>query len=903
MATLKSMGSHDEGSQSPSYPEYWEADVIMRDGATAHLRPISPDDRDLLTEFHGKQSEDSIYLRFFSYKPALSEKELARFTTVDHVDRVCFILLLDGKMIGVGRYDRTSDRVAEVAFMISDHHQGRGIGSILLEHLAAAARENGIDRFTAEVLPENRKMLHVFVEAGYDVSRQFEDGVVVVDFDIDPTEKSLAVMESREHRAEARSIQDLLTPEVVAVVGASSDPDHAGYHAVEGILNGSYTGTLYGVGNTPYEREGLTFVASVQEITDKIDVAIIAVPRDAVESTIAECGRAGAKAVVIMTGGYAEAGADGAAQQRRLVRIARASGMRVVGPASLGFINTSEEVSLNASVLPRMPKHGGLGLFSQSGAIGTMVYGAARRHRVGLSSYLSAGNRADVSGNDMMQYWEDDLSTTVCGLYLQSVGNPRKFSRIARRLSRSKPVIVAKSEVTGLRLPPGHTGRTTQAPPGALDAMFRQAGVIRAATAEQLLDIASVAESQPVPENNRVAVVSNALALSQLAEDSAIRLGMEPVVSDGNVDTSQGPQHAHDAIIQAVRDNAAREGVASLVVVLMPVPGLDHHALVDQIAREARTAECTAIGVFTGQFGSDAKTATVHTTDDGASLPYFDSPGAALLALSSVVTYSTWRDQDHGHVEIPEDFNHDAIEKFLERLKPQIPGDGLYELSTNETTELLGHAGITVLESIRFEDPDEGVQAAGRLGYPVALKTTDPHLRHRLDLGGVALNIEDESQLRAAITTMKRALASFGTSDFEVQSMAATGQTVIVRAIEDPLIGPVLSFGMAGDAVNLLDDWAHRVPPLTDQDISRMVRAPKASEKLFGHQGVPAVDTNGVEDLVNRVALLKDQFPETASIDLNPVLLSGSVVTVLSATVTLGDPGQRTDSARRAMRG
>lgn len=903
MATLKSMGSHDEGSQSPSYPEYWEADVIMRDGATAHLRPISPDDRELLTEFHGKQSEDSIYLRFFSYKPALSEKELARFTTVDHVDRVCFILLLDAKMIGVGRYDRTSERAAEVAFMISDHHQGRGIGSILLEHLAAAARENGIDRFTAEVLPENRKMLHVFVEAGYDVSRQFEDGVVVVDFDIDPTEKSLAVMESREHRAEARSIQDLLTPEVVAVIGASADPDHAGFHAVEGILNGGYTGTLYGVGNTPFERDGLTFVKSARDIPVKIDLAIIAVPRDGVEATIAECGRAGARAVVVMTGGYAEAGADGAVQQRRLVRIARASGMRVVGPASLGFINTSEEVRLNASVLPRMPQGGGLGLFSQSGAIGTMVYGAAQRHRVGLSSYLSAGNRADVSGNDMMQYWEDDPTTTVCGLYLQSVGNPRKFSRIARRLSRSKPVIVAKSEVTGLRLPPGHTGRTTQAPPGALDAMFRQAGVIRAGTAEQLLDIAAVAESQPVPGNNRVAVVSNALALSQLAEDSAIRLGMEPAVSDGNVDTSQGPQHAHEAIVDAVRRNASLEGVASLVVVLMPVPGLDHNALVDEIARQARTAECTAVGVFTGQFGSDAKTAMVHTTDDGASLPCFDSPGAALLALSSVVTYSSWRDQEYGHVSIPEDFNDDAIEKFLEKLKPQIPGDGLYELTTDETTELLGHAGITVLESVRFSEPDQGVTAAARLGYPVALKTTDPHLRHRLDLGGVALNIEDESQLRVAITTMTRALASFGSSDFEVQSMAATGQTVLLRAIEDPLIGPVLSFGMAGDAVNLLDDWAHRVPPLTDQDITRMVRAPKASKKLFGHQGVPAVDTTGVEDLINRVALLKDQFPETASLDLNPVLLSGSVVTVLTATITLGDPGQRTDSARRAMRG
>lgn len=476
MASLKSMGSLDETPQQQAYPEYWEADVILRDGATAHLRPISPQDQELLQQMHSSQSQDSIYLRFFSYKPKLSQRELERFTTVDHRDRVCFVLILGDKLIGVGRYDRTSPRAAEVAFMISDHHQGRGIGSILLEHLAAAARENGINRFTAEVLPENRKMLHVFVEAGYDVSRQFEDGVVVVEFDIDPTEKSLAVMAAREHRAEARSVQDLLTPTTVAVIGASAHEEHAGHHAVESILAGGFTGTLYGVGHSPFEREGLTFVPALSEIPDPVDLAVIAVPRDAVEEAVTDCGRAGVRAVVVMTGGYAEDGVEGALAQRRLVRIARAAGMRVVGPASLGLMNTDPAVSLNASVLEQMPRRGGLGLFSQSGAVGTMLYGAALRHGVGLSSYLSAGNRADVSGNDLMQHWEDDPGTTVCGLYLQSVGNPRKFSRIARRLSLSKPVIVAKSEVTGLRLPPGHTGRVTQAPPGALDAMFRQAG-------------------------------------------------------------------------------------------------------------------------------------------------------------------------------------------------------------------------------------------------------------------------------------------------------------------------------------------------------------------------------------------------------------------------------------------
>ena len=306
--------------------------------------------------------------------------------------------------------------------------------------------------------------------------------------------------------------------------------------------------------------------------------------------------------------------------------------------------------------------------------------------------------------------------------------------------------------------------------------------------------------------------------------------------------------------------------------------------------------------VFTGQYGPEATTTSVHTADDAA-LPCFDSPGAALRALASVVDYMTWRSQDQGVMVSPEEFDSDGVEKFLERLREKISGDALYELEIAERNELLGLAGIRVLESVRFTDPEAAYAAAERLGYPVALKSTDPFLRHRLDLGGVVLNIANADQLGAAIETMKRTLAGWNASDFEVQSMAPTGQTVVVRAAEDPLIGPVLSFGMAGDAVHLLDDWAHRVPPLTDRDITRMVRAPKAARKLFGYQGVPPVDTTGLEQLINHVAFLKDRFPEIAFLELNPVVLSGSVVTVLSAAVKIGDPGQRTDSARRAMLG
>ncbi|WP_298586705.1 GNAT family N-acetyltransferase [uncultured Kocuria sp.] len=884
------------------YPEYWEADVILRDGATAQLRPISPEDRDALLAFHQSQSENTIYLRFFSYKPTLSARELDRFTRVDHRDRVCFVLLLGEQIIGVGRYDRTDDpQDAEVAFMISDAHQGRGIGSILLEHLAAAARENGIDHFSAEVLPENRKMLRVFAEAGYELTRKFDDGVVVVGFDIDPTERSLAVMAAREHRAEALSMADLLSPSSIAVIGASRDPGHAGHALVEHLIASGFSGRLSGVSPTPFEREGMTHATSIGEVPERVDLAVVAVPVDQVADVVDQCGAAGVRAVVVVTGGYAEAGTEGRARQTELVRRARSYGMRVVGPASLGLYSTSPESRFNASILPRVPREGPLGLFSQSGAIGMMLNAAALRHDLGVSTYLSAGNRADVSGNDMMQYWEDDSATRACGLYLQSVGNPRKFSRIARRLSLNKPVIVAKSEVTGLRLPPGHTGRTTQAPPGALDAMFRQAGVIRADTSEHLMDVAGILAGQPLPAGGRTALVSNALALGQLMEDRCMQLGLDVAVTQAGVRTADGGDEALEALRAAVDSCLGAEAVDAAVVTLMPIPDSTPEVVAELVGRVGREHGKTVVVVFTGSTEPGAVSA-LHHADDGLDVPCFDSPGAALRALAKVVDYTRWRAQDQGRLAEPKGIDAEAAETFVETVLPRVSGDELLELDADQARALLETYGIGLLPSERFTDPEDAPAAAERLGYPVALKTTDPNLRHRLDLGGVQLNIQDDGQLRTAIETMHRALAPFGTFDLEVQAMAPTGQAVVLRAIEDPLIGPVLSFGMAGDAVNLLEDWAHRVPPLTDQDVRRMVREPKASRKLFGHQGVPAADVDRLEDLVSRVALLKDRHPEIARVELNPVLVSSGSLTVLAASVGIGNARQRTDSARRAMR-
>ncbi|WP_445154598.1 bifunctional acetate--CoA ligase family protein/GNAT family N-acetyltransferase [Arthrobacter sp. Hor0625] len=903
------------------YPEHWEADVVLRDGGTAHLRPIHPADADAVQAFHVGQSQKSIYMRFFAFKSKLSAKELKRFTEVDYKDRVALVITIGGDIIGIGRYDRLQDPAeAEVAFNIADAHQGRGIGSILLEHLAAAARENGIRKFSAEVLPENRKMLMVFSDAGYDVKRHFDDGVVSLEFNIDPTDKSRAVMESREHRAEARSIQELLAPSSVAVIGASRTWGTVGYQLLEHIIEGGFTGPVYAINPEALELAGMLSFAKLSDVPGPVKLAIIAVPHDEVPKVVQECGEAGVKGIVVATAGYADDGERGLARQRDLVRQARANGMRVIGPASLGIVNTNPAVSLNASMAPSLARRGGLGLFSQSAAIGVALYAASSRRRVGLSTFLSAGNRADVSGNDMMQFWEDDPDTTAVGLYLESIGNPRKFSRLARRLARTKPVIVAKSDAMGLNLPPGHAVRTTQAPTEALDAMMRQAGVIRVETIEQLMDVAQIVSSQPLPQGPGVAVFSNSSALGKVVADSAAAagLGVERVVADVDLDT--GMSRALPALRRSLQETLTIESVHAVVVALLPARGLTVEKIGAVLAECSAAAGKPVVAAFTGildpsiyvegMVGAPAGNAAAGeaaaggdaATEPAPGVPCYSNPGAAVAALAAVVRYAQWVVRDQGLFVEPDGCDPEAAHEDLEELLRPVGGEQLVRLEPAAAAKLLGRYGIRVLPSEGFEDEDQAVAAADRLGWPVALKTTDPALRHRLDLGGVRLDIQDADSLRRNIVQMRRSLQRYGSPSLEVQSMAPVGQACTFRAIEDPLLGPVVSFGLAGDAVNLLDDWAHRVPPLSGSDVHDFIRAPRASRKLFGYQGLPAVDVAALEDLAARLTRLKDNHPEIALVEFNPVLAGPDGAVILAADVRIANAAQRTDTARRAMR-
>lgn len=906
-----------EKRQKPEYPRHWEADVVLRDGTTARLRPITPDDADGLQAMHRGQSQSSIYLRYFTYKSQLSKKDLERFTVVDYKDRVAFVVQRRGRILGVGRYDRYPGRdVAEVAFNIADDAQGRGLGSIFMEHLAVAARENGIRRFTAEVLPENRKMLSVFQDSGFEVARHFEDGVVAVEFPIDPTARWRAVMESREHRAEAQSVTEIVNPSSVAVVGASRDAESVGHVVLEHILDGGFTGDVYAVNREAFEVCGVEAYAHVKDIPGPVDLVVAAVPVAEMPSVVDQCAQHDVKGILVLTSGYADAGAEGVAAQRALVSRARAEGMRVIGPASLGVICTDPAVRLNASPAPGMPARGRIGLFSQSGSISAMLASSALRRGIGVSTVISAGNRADVSGNDAMQYFEDDPHTAAVGVYLESFGNPRKFSRIARRLSRTKPVVVVRSDVTGRSLPPGHETRTTQAPDGTVDSMLDQTGAIEVLTHEELMDVMQAVASQPLPRGRNVVFVGDSLALDRLARDTAAAHGLQVVDTVGLASAEDGTARHAEAVRRDLQTALADPRADAVVVIARA--GLHQSAQVPaELARElasvATGAEVPVLVCLTDvvdpEYSGALLAAAAPLPDDAApgalqpGVPFYPSPQKALRVLGRLADYVDWREEDMGEPTDLDDVDRHGAEDLVEAAVARGNGTELTRLTAEETDRLLSCYGITLLPAERFTTTEEAVAAADRLGYPVAVKAVDPHLRHRLDLGGVRLSITDADSLRRNVESMRQVLKAFGVTELEVQAMAPSGQAVTVTALEDPLIGPVVSFGITGDATDLLDDWVHRVPPLTSADVSRMVRAPRAAAKLRAQGAVPAADMAALEDLMARVAALKDDLPSVARLRFAPVLAGPGGVTVLQAEVDVADAGQRTDSARRAMRG
>jgi acyl-CoA synthetase (NDP forming) len=855
---------------------------------------------------------------------------VARFTQVDYVDRVGLVATLGDAIVGIARYDRLDDGEAEVAFNISDAHQGRGIGSVLLEHLAAAARERGISRFSAEVLPQNRKMMGVFTEAGYEVSHSYEDGVIALSFDISPTEHSDEVRESREHRSESRSMQTLLTPRSVVVVGASRDPDSIGHRLLENMVAGGFCGELHVVNPEAAEVLGVPSHSHVDEVPGPVDLAIVAVPAAAVNDVVRDCARAGVRGLVVVSSGFAETGEEGRSRQEMLLRLVRAYGMRVVGPNSFGMVNNDPLVRLNASLAPQLPPPGRLGLFSQSGALGIAVLASAARRGLGISTFVSAGNRADVSGNDVMQYWIDDQATDAVGLYLESMGNPRKFSRVARRLSRVKPVIVVKSGLSTFGVPPGHAVRPTRMPREALDEMLRQAGVIRVENLHQMFDVAQLVVHQPLPAGSRVAVVTNSSALGSLAAEACHSWGLQVEHGPVNVPSEATAEQFRQALAGAFAD----EDVDSVVVCFIPPLVTLDEAVVRALAEVAADSQKTCVATFLGMRGvtdtlaSEQPGGTAETDQttsgrpdpspqpqqhdphepgdepllDDRRVPAYPTPEDAVRALAAATRYARWRRRDPGARVAPAGVTRERAHALVERLTPADP-EGLW-LSQQDAVDLLDAYGIHLWPAYPVDDPDGAVAAARRIGYPVALKATAEHLRHRADLGGVRLDIAGDVELLEDLADMRAHLAGAdAAAGLVVQAMAPVGVACVVRTTEDPLFGPVVEFGVGGPPTELLGDVARRIPPLREGDVADLVRSVRAAPLLFGHRGAEPVDTDALEDVLARVSVLADDLPEVAELELNPVVVSARGAAVLSSRIRLAPPVGRTDSDRRQLTG
>jgi acyl-CoA synthetase (NDP forming)/RimJ/RimL family protein N-acetyltransferase len=880
---------------SHAYPAHWEADVVLRDGGTAHLRPILPTDAGRLRSFQARLSDETIYNRFFSLYRELSDRDVERFTVVDHRDRAALIALIGDDLIGVVRYERVGPGEAEVAFNIEDDHQGRGLGSVFLEHIAAAARENGIGRFVADVLPSNRKMLRVFGDAGYVVAQGFDDGVVRLSFDLEPTEDSLAVTYAREHRAEARSVQRLLEPESVVVVGAGRNVTSLGRVVLEHVLGGGFTGRAHVVNREADEEvgvAGLPSYRSVRDLPEPVDLAVLAIPAVEVEAVVADCAARGVRALVVVSAGFAESGPEGEERQRRLVALARGSGMRVLGPSSFGIINTAPDRSLNASLAPHLPPAGRLGFFSQSGALGVALLDNVVGRGLGLSTFASAGNRVDVSGNDLLQYWEEDDATDAVLLYLESLGNPRKFSRIARRLARRKPVVVVKSGRFRGERPGGHLVRLTQAPAAAVDALFRRAGVIRADSIHQMFDVAALVATQPLPEGRRVALVGNSDALAVLAEDAAEEAGLE-VTHRRDLGPDASAEDFRGALA-TVFDDPDVDSVVALFIPPLTTPDAD---VARVLAAASATGAKTVVSTFLGMPGVPE---ALRAPGGGrGSVPSYSTPEDAVRALALVTGYADWRTTPAGHTVSPSGLDVRSARALVTGAIDTAEG---VTLDDGDLTRLLACYGIDLWATRPAATADEAVAAAEALGFPVALKATAAHLQHRRELGGVRLDLEDADQLRSAFASMATRHGERA-GGYVVQAMAPTGVATRLATVEDRLFGPVVSFGLGGAATDLLGDRSYGVPPLTDDDLAALVSGVRAAPLLLGYEGSPPGDIAALHDLLARLARLADDLPEVAALELNPVVVAPTGVAVLAARARLARPAVRADRAARALSG
>jgi acetyl coenzyme A synthetase (ADP forming)-like protein len=882
------------GTHGPQVaPSATAFDALLTDGRVVQVRPIEPTDAERLVRFHESLSAETTRLRFFAVRPHLSDADVERFTTVDHHDREALVGLVDDELIGVARYDRlpgTHD--AEVAFVVTDAWQGSGVGSLLLEHLAARARAEGFTKFVAETLTENRRMQRVFADSGLEAVHTWDRGVEHLAMPLDVSTALDDRIWTREHVSEARSIERLLRPGSIAVIGASSRSGTVGHEIVRSLVEAGFSGPVYPVNSKGDAVEGLPGYSSVDALPGPIDLGIVAIAADKVATLVPDCAAKGARGLVVISGGFAEVGEEGAQRQRDLTSEARRHGMRVIGPNCVGIVNTDPGVRLDATFGAATALPGPVALASQSGAVGIAVLNAATRAGMGMSTFVSLGNKADVSSNDLLQYWEDDEHTTVVLLYLESFGNPTKFARLARRIGRVKPIVAVKSgrTVAGRRAASSHTAAMA-ADDDAVDALLYHCGVVRVSTIDELLDTALVLAHQPLPRGPRVAIVGNSggpgimaadasvsanLSLAQVSDDGQRRLRSQlpPAASTSNpVDLlgDASPSTYSDAIAAVAED----ADVDALVAIHAPTLVADPDAVAAAIAT-AHTNGKPLVAVIIGRDRG------LLAGGDEARVPVFGSVEPAIAALGHAVTYAAWCARPAEPEPSRGDVDLDAARALVDGVLADDPA-GRW-LTPGEIGALLGSHRIPHLDGTIVHDEDAARAAARRAGYPVALKADGDDLVHKSDVGGVALGLRSAKAVTKAWHDMTSVIGPKMTGAL-VQPMARPGVELIAGVVRDDSFGPLIVFGMGGVTAELLRDRGVRVAPLSELDARELVQSLRGAPLLTGYRGAQPVDVASVVDLLVRLGLLARDVPQIRELDLNPVIASEDGVVAVDARV------------------
>jgi acetyl coenzyme A synthetase (ADP forming)-like protein len=877
-----------------TYPAQYETEVLLKDGSSILLRPIRVEDAGSWVEFVGRLSTQTKYLRFHNVPKEMGLEDAVRFCTVDYRDTFAFVAeVLRGTkpdIVAIGRYYRLPNRhSAEVALAIEDSYQGRGLGTSILEQLAEVARESGIDIFEAEVLAENEQMMNVFKDYGFHVTSELQTGVYRVTFPIAKTPVVAEKEAERERVSTLASLRWLLKPQSVALIGASRHPGTIGYLLLKCLTQSGFSGKVYPVNPNVDSLMSLKTYPSVLAIPGDVDMAVIVVPAKIVAKVADECGHKGVHTLVVISDGFKEIGPEGASREKELCDIAFGHGMRIIGPNCMGVINTDPSVRLNATFSPVYPPAGNVAFLSQSGAMGLVVLQYASNLGMGISTFVSVGNRADISSNDLMEYWEQDPSTDVILLYLESFGNPRKFSRIARRVTAKKPVVVVKGGSTqaGSRAAASHTGAMATSDVVS-DVLFQHAGIIRVNLMEEMFDVAALLSNQPLPRGRRLVIVTNGGGPGIIAADSAARNGLSlpqpsqemigqlktvikrDISFHNPLDTTAGADaEEFRAILRLLADDKDSDAVLSIFIPPVAANIEDFEASIGDVAQYFWNEGKPLLACFLGQRGFKAKLGS-----SGRSVPTYPFPEEAISALSKAVEYAEMRRKLMGKIPelsgIKTSEARDIVGKAMTR-STQRP----LWMEPREISGLLTCYGMHFVETLVARTPTEAAAAAAKIGFPVAVKLDSSTVTHKSDVGGVVLDLDSGDEVKQAFNSIRARLKKDGRqSEMQgvvVQKMVNEGIEAIVGVTQDPSFGPLIMFGSGGVYAELMKDVVLRLHPISDLDAEEMINSIKMSSLFKGFRGSPPADIRAIQDLLLRLSAMVEDIPHIAELDFNPV--------------------------------